>query len=95
MPNDDQHRRGANDLRKPDQSLVFNLSAFERARQPRADGREHARQYFAIIELGERRKPRALGNDQAHHFFALGAVDFTHENLDRLIDNRAQRQVAL
>ena len=68
--------------------------AFERTGQPRPHCGEDARQDFAVVEFGKRGKAWPLADDEPHDLLAMGAVDFADKNLDRLIDDRAQRQIA-
>jgi hypothetical protein len=94
VPDDGDYRRGADQLRKTDQCIVGDLAAFERADKPRPHGREDARQHLAVIKFGERRKSRPFADDEPYDLFAMGAVDLANKNLDRLIDDCAERQIA-
>ena len=71
---------------------LFELAALVGAAQHAAQCLEQARQHFAIVELGDGRKARTLADQQPDDLAAAGAVDLAHENLDRLLDDRAQRE---
>ena len=68
--------------------------ARRRAHQ-RADRGEHAREHFAIVELGELGKARTLGDDQPDDVLAAGREHLAHEQIDDLPDDHPHRHVGL
>src|ERR1700732_2669146 len=80
---DDCHEPGRDEqLRKPRERSMGELSALHSQPQPFAHRREHTRNDLAIVELGELGKTWSLRNDQPNDILAARAVNLVHERIE-------------
>jgi len=92
VPDDGDDARRAEQHRKAHQGVVGKLAALVGTAHQAAQRLEQTFEHLAIVELGERRKPRSFADHQPDNLAAARAVDLAHENFDRLVNDRAQRQ---
>ena len=69
--------------------VAFQFAPLDRAAHQRPERRDRARQHLAVVELGELREALAFGQDQPDHVLAPRLVDLAHEQVERVLGDRA------